>query len=132
MQGIMKLRIPIRSMLIVGLAFALAGCGGGPPPPTDKNDGVALLRTVLEAWQAGKSPNELKDGRPSITVVDSTWNGGTKLAKFEIDEAAAQPNGYDLGCAVKLWLGDGKKPPVSVRYVIALSPQRVVTRDFGN
>lgn len=114
------------------VALGLSGCGGGPPPPTDKNDAVALLRTVLEAWQAGKSSNELKDGKPSVVVVDKSWSDGAKLAKFEIDETAAQPNGYDLSCPVKLWLGDGKKPPVTVRYIIALSPQKVVTRDFGN
>lgn len=132
MRTTLKLRVPARSILAMVVAFGLAGCGGSPPPPTDKNDGVALLRTVLDAWQAGKTPNDLKDGRPSVTVVEKAWSDGTKLAKFEIDEGAAQPNGYDLSCPVKLWLGDGKKPPVSVRYVIALSPQKVVTRDFGN
>jgi hypothetical protein len=127
-----KLRVLARSVILVVLTLGLAGCGGGPPPPTDKNDAVALLRIVLDAWQAGKTPNDLKNGTPAITAVDKMWSEGTKLSKFEIDDAAAQPNGYDLSCPVKLWLGDGKKPPVSVRYVIALSPQRVVTRDFGN
>lgn len=132
MRTIFKLRVPTRSMLALVFASGLAGCGGSPPPPTDKNDGVALLRTVLEAWQAGKSPNDLKNGQPSVTVVEKVWSDGAKLAKFEIDEVGAQPNGYDLGCPAKLWLGDGKKPPVTVRYVIALNPQKVVTRDFGN
>jgi hypothetical protein len=127
-----QLRVPARSVFLMVFVWGLAGCGGGPPPPTDKNDAVALLRTVLEAWQAGKTQTDLKNGTPPITAVDKVWSEGTKLSKFEIDEAGAQPNGYDLSCPVKLWLGDGKKPPVHVRYVIALSPQRVVTRDFGN
>lgn len=117
--------------LMVAVVVGLAGCGG-PPPPTDKAEGVAVLQSVLEAWQAGEPMTALKDRKPAITVVDHAWSGGTKLAKFEIDADGAQPSGYDLSCPVKLWLGDGKKPPVQVRYVIALAPERVVTRDFGN
>lgn len=108
-----------------------AGCGGGPPPPTDPAAGVSLLRTALEAWQAGEAPDALKGRAPPLTVVDKDWSAGAKLTRFEIEESAAKPNGYDLGCPVRLWLGDGKKPPVRVRYVVALSPNQVITRDFG-
>lgn len=117
--------------LTVLAVIGLVGCGGGPPPPTDPAQGVALLRTALQTWQAGKAPDALKNRSPAITVVDKDWAAGAKLAKFEIDETAAAPNGYDLGVPAKLWLGDGKKPPVTVRYVIALSPNQVITRDFG-
>ncbi len=117
--------------LVLAAVVGLVGCGGGPPPPTDPAAGVAVLRAALEAWQAGETPDALKGRTPAVTVVDKDWTGGAKLARFEIDETAAQPNGYDLGCPVKLWLGDGKKPPVRVRYVVALSPNTVVTRDFG-
>ena len=131
MYSIRTLRIVTRRLIVV-MFLATVGCGGGPPPPTDKVEAVAVLRAVLDAWQSGEKPADLKDGKPSITVVDSVWAEGTKLARFEIDDAAAQPNGYDLGCPTMLWLGDGKKAPVKVRYVIALSPNKVVTRDFGN
>jgi hypothetical protein len=118
--------------LVVAVAVGLTGCGTGPPPPTDKAEAVAVLRTALEAWQSGGTADALKAGPAAITAVDSAWAAGTKLARFEIDEAGAQPSGYDLSCPVQLWLGDGKKPPVKVRYVIALTPNRVVTRDFGS
>lgn len=120
----------LRAMALLA-AVGLIGCGGGPPPPTDPAAGVAALRAALEAWQAGETPDALKGRSPPVTVVDRDWGKGIKLAKFEIEEAAAEPNGYDLGCPVKLWLGDGRKPPVRVRYVVALSPNVVVTRDFG-
>lgn len=120
-----------RTLPLLLVAAGLVGCGGGPPPPADPAAGVAVLRAALEAWQAGEPADALKGRTPPVTVVDKDWSGGARLLRFEIEEAAAQPTGYDLGCPAKLWLGDGKRPPVRVRYVVALSPNVVVTRDFG-
>lgn len=116
---------------LVAAAVALVGCGGGAPPPPAPAEAAAALRTVLEAWQSGTKAEALKSGPAAITAVDSAWASGAKLARFEIDEAGAQPSGYDLSLPAKLWLGDGSGPPVKVRYVVALTPNRVVTRDFG-
>lgn len=110
----------------------LAGCGGASPPQTEKNQGIEVLKTALEAWQGGQKVESLKDLNPALTMVDQAWRDGAKLARFEIESDGAQASGFDLSCPVKLWLGDGKKAPSKVRYIIALSPNRVITRDFGN
>lgn len=108
------------------------GCGGSSPPQTDKTQGIEVLKSALEAWQSGQKAESLKDLSPALTIVDQAWKDGVKLAKFEIESDGAQPSGFDLGVPVKLWLGDGKKAPTKVRYIIALAPNRVITRDFGN
>lgn len=119
-------------MVLAATSIMLVGCGGSSPPQTDKSQGIEVLKNALEAWQGGQKPESLKDLSPALTMVDQSWKDGTKLAKFEIEADGAQPSGFDLNCPVKLWLGDGKKPPTKVRYIIALAPNRVITRDFGN
>lgn len=119
-----------------GLTFVLAGllgvgCGRTTPQPTDRVEALAVLRTVLEAWQMGDKPESLRQREPPIQVTDPAWIQGTRLAKFEIEENQTQPSGYNLGCPVKLWLRDGKKEPRRVKFTIATSPALVVTRDFG-
>jgi hypothetical protein len=123
---------PSRSALPGWFALLLAaGCSGPAPPPTpDKGEALAALRTALEAWQRGDKPDAHKNRQPPIQVIDPSWSQGTKLARFEIEADQAGPSGFDLGCPVKLWLGD-KKDPLRVKYTIATTPAVVVARDFG-
>lgn len=108
------------------------GCQDNRPPPPDRAEAAALLRTVLETWQAGQPPATLASKSPPVTVNDPDWARGVPLARFEIEEDAAQPAGFDLSCPARLWLGDGKKTPLRVRYLISLKPARVVVRAFGD
>lgn len=131
MKSTFSLRAFVWSLLAI-VPMALTGCSEGPPPPTDKGQAVTLLKQVLEEWKAGKTPTEVKNGTLAVTVSDTSWTTGAKLIQFEIVESEAQPSGYDLTCPVKLWIGDNKKPPIKTKYVIALKPNRVITRDFGS
>lgn len=123
-------RVPraVAGVLLAGAAVGLGGCDR-PPPQADKGEAVALLRAALEAWQAGEKPDALQARTPPVVAVDPAWLDGTKLVKFEIDEGGAEPSGYDLSCPVKLWLGT--RPPVKVRFVVALAPNKVITREVG-
>jgi hypothetical protein len=136
----MRLRALARDRLrrlAPGLVLALtaglsaAGCGGPTPRPPEPAEAVAILRAVLEAWQQGERPEALQRRQPPVQAADPDWTQGVRLARFEIEEGQARPSGFDLGCPVKLWLGDGKGAPRRVRYTVATSPARVVTRDFG-
>ncbi len=116
---------------LLTMVVAVSGCGGPAPRPADRDAALAALRTALEAWQKGDPPDSLRQRQPPIVMVDPAWGQGTKLARFAIETDLAQPSGYDLGCPVRLWLGDGRKEPRRVKFTVATSPQLVVTRDFG-
>jgi hypothetical protein len=96
-----------------------------------RDEALATLRTALEAWQQGEKPAALGERQPAIAVADPAWAGGARLARFEIEADQVQTAGYDLKFPVKLWLMDGKKGPQRVKFTVATSPARVVTRDFG-
>lgn len=59
-------------------------------PPADAAQEVApdtarqALRAALDAWQAGKKPDELRQGSPPITVNDYDWATGRALAGYEL------------------------------------------------
>jgi hypothetical protein len=111
--------------------LAAGGCGPGAPRTPDKGEALATLRAALEAWQRGEKPDALRGWDPPVQAVDPDWSRGVKLARFEIEADKAGPSGHDLGCPVKLWLGDGAREPRRVKYTVASAPARVVTRDYG-
>jgi hypothetical protein len=119
-------------MVLVATAGLLAvGCGSATSESTDKAEALALLHSVLEAWQLGEKPESLRERPVPIWVTDPAWMRGTRLTRFEIEANKSQPSGYNLACPVKLWLNDGKKEPRKVKFTIATSPVLVVTREFG-
>jgi hypothetical protein len=118
-------------MLLACAGFAATGCSRARGVQTGSDDAVVVLRTVLEAWQHGQSPQALSEQNPPISVTDQAWFSGAKLEKFEIDEKNLRAAGYDLKFPVKLWLSGGKGNPVPVTYTVATVPAVVVVRDFG-
>jgi hypothetical protein len=112
----MRFPILIRVCLLVGL-LATAGCGSGgneryiPPEQTSRQ----ALETALTAWQNGKPPGPVADGKPAIQAVDSKWQAGQKLGKWEIvgEEAGSGPTFF----SVRLTLKGSPKQQV-VRYVV--------------
>src|SRR5580658_7416218 len=83
-------------LLLASAAFIAAGCNGPKGSPAAKEDAVALLRDVLEAWQKGMKPGSLAEEKPPVTVADRAWESGAKLEKFEIEDGNPQKSGYDL------------------------------------
>jgi len=110
----------MRSWILPGLLIvggALAGCGTGgterfiPPEQTSRQ----ALEAALTAWQEGKPPGPVADGKPSINAVDSKWRAGQKISKWEIvgEEPGSGPTFY----SVRLTLKGSAKEQV-VRYVV--------------
>lgn len=111
--------------------LAALGCGGGGgsslPPETDAAKGRELLKTVLETWKRGGTPDELK---ATATVSDPDWAAGRKLAAYEIGPEDGR-KGVDLLLSVKIIVdrGEGKPQTRTVRYVVAGTGPMVVMRD---
>lgn len=108
----------------VGVAVALClGCGG-PPAATDPAQATAALRTALDAWQKGEAVASLKDGRPSIQMVDPDWQGGFKLLRYEVQKE--QPWGADVVFHTVLSLQKGTGKAVQRKAVYTVGAGSVV------
>lgn len=104
--------------------LALAGCGGNVlPAETDPAKGREILTSTLDAWVAGKSPDDLKP----MAVSDPDWKEGHKLTKFVIDPKDGRA-GVDLLLKVKLTLQrkDGKTDEKTVNYVVGVNATQTV------
>jgi hypothetical protein len=90
-----------------------SGCGGASRPYTPDTDSARqALDAVLGAWQRGQSPTQLSTALPTVYPVDSQWQSGQVLERYEI---LAEENGGDVvhrRFAVKLALKGpkGAKP----------------------
>jgi len=109
---------------------AVIGCGGRRNVPADASVARQSLTTALESWKAGDPPTKIRDGSPSITMVDVAWVAGQKLESFEIVGPDVE-TAVNLVCPVKLVLKDkdGKQVTKQVKYVIATSPVISISRD---
>lgn len=118
-------------LVLAAGGLAVAGCQGPTlPPETDPGKGRAALRTVLDTWKAGGSPDDLKKGSPPITARDPDWGAGAKLTTYEIADEEARA-GTDLLLTVKLTLAPPTGPPreKTVKYVVAVGSSTVVLRN---
>jgi hypothetical protein len=108
--------------------IVLGGCGSTPPPP-DADAAHAALRTALDAWKHGDTPDALSQAQPPIQVSDWRWRTGVKLVRYEIAERD-RAYGHDLRCSVQLWIdaGKGKTVPEKVEYAVGTNPALTVSR----
>ncbi len=106
------------SAVLGGLVLlACTGCGPGGSAryiPTEQTSRQAL-EAALTAWQNGRQPGPVADGPPSIQAVDSRWQAGQKLSKFEI--VGEEPGDGPTFFSVKLTLKGQAREQV-VRYVV--------------
>lgn len=76
------------------LAFA-AGCGTTEIPNSGTAaDASKMVTTVLEAWVAGKTPDDLKTGTPVINVSDVDWQEGRTLKAFKLSDSPLDNGNY--------------------------------------
>lgn len=116
---------------ILALGLLLPGCGrSGNPHPVNPVKARELLQTALEAWKAGKKPEDLAQGASSTTVQDFDWMQGKKLTDYQINPQDAE-TGANLTCQVTLHLQDaeGNSEEKTVYYVVGTSPGYSVFRD---
>jgi hypothetical protein len=114
-----------------GMLFVLTGCGGTNtlPPETDNVRGREVLKTVLDAWVAGKSMEDVKNGSPSIIARDPDWKAGHKLMKYEVADSEDR-KGVDLVLSVKLFISKAGAPPQekNVKFTVGIGSSTVCMR----
>jgi hypothetical protein len=76
------------------------------------------LTAALDAWKAGKAPDQIGASNPAVVVQDIQWRDGQKLTAYEIVGPAAAAGGDDQNqrFTVKLTLGNGA--PTETTYVV--------------
>jgi hypothetical protein len=127
---------PKRRSLIASLAvvlIALAGCGrsGQTAPPVDPGRALEALKTTLESWKNGETPEQLKGGPAAITAQDFDWMAGFQLVDYQI-ESEGQNDDANLRVPVSLTMKDpsGKEVKKQVKYVVGTAPAVTVFRDM--
>jgi hypothetical protein len=105
------------------IGFLLGGCSGHTNKPTNPVLARASLKTALDSWKEGQSPQDLKQRSPSIIVGDVAWEGGQQLESYEIVGPEVD-DGVNLHCPVKLVLKDkeGSTRTREVTYIVGTSP----------
>lgn len=116
------------------LVFALSACFacgcGRTGAKANLEQAQTALKTVLEAWQKGHTPESLLKCVPPIHARDEDWKQGCKLNTYEILSDEAQ--GHQRRCKVKLEMADDQGHSVvkDVFYEVDTSPAIVVVRAF--
>ncbi len=121
----------LRLLLGILLLVVVSGCGlKGNPYPVNAVKARELLKTAMEAWKSGKTPEEMPNGTPAIVVQDFDWMQGKKLKDYEINSQDAE-TGANLTSQVTLHLEDkeGNTEEKAVYYVVGTSPNFTVFRD---
>ncbi len=75
-----------KSFVILGALLATAsGCGQtGAAYTPSQHEASQALEASLTAWRDGKSPKDLESLSPPLHPVDSEWQAGKRLERFEI------------------------------------------------
>lgn len=122
----------ITRFALMAVALALAGCGDPKPmsmAATPESSRAALV-TALDAWKAGKTPQDLLAGSPPLLFVDDDINR-SKLADYKIEgDGAPKGTGYSYVVALTLQDKDaGKTRPKKVAYTVVTEPKLAVTKE---
>lgn len=109
----------------IALLFPLvvaAVCHAGCAKKTDIKEYVPAegsarqwLTTALDAWKAGKAPDQIGATGPAVTAQDVQWSQGKKLTAYEI-VGPAPSDDQNRRFAVKLTLEGAA--PVETTYVV--------------
>jgi hypothetical protein len=113
------------------LLAALAGCSDSKPLPMATTPEAArpALQAALDAWKAGRTPEELRGQSPPVYFNDADFGRGRKLADYSI-EGDGTPMGTGLSFAVTLTLqGNGKPTPRKLAYRVATQPTVSIYRE---
>lgn len=115
--------------LAVAIAATAAGCSQGVAHPVDPDSARAALKTTLDAWKEGKTPDSLASASPAIVAQDMEWMSGAKLLDYSV--VSDTPADANLDARVKLTLSaKGKKVEREAKYLVTTSPAVTVFRDM--
>ena len=124
-------RAPRYFVISLAIAFALlGGCSRTPWAGTvDADRAREVLKTALDVWKKGDTPDTLKSSSPTITAQDLDWLGGAKLVNYELtgDSKSVEANLY-VPVTLTLTTATGKEVKKKVTYIVATSPYLSVFR----
>lgn len=120
-----------RSKLAFLAVLVAAGCG--PPSLQEETDPAQAregLRTALDAWQRGESPDALRSASPAIQAADHDWTAGTRLKGYQIVSDGKRA-GIEMSFRVVLTLQqpNGKTIRKNVAYTVGTRPALTVHRE---
>ncbi|MDY3556669.1 hypothetical protein R5W24_005839 [Gemmata sp. JC717] len=119
-------------LTLLAVALAVTGCGDPKPLPmaaTPESSRAALVG-ALDAWKAGKTPQDLAAGSPPVLFVDDDINR-SKLADYKI-EGDGLPKGTGYSYTVSLTLADkdaAKTRAKKVAYTVVTEPRLAITKE---
>ena len=118
---------------VISLAIAVALLGGCSRPPwagtVDADRAGEALKTALDVWKKGDTPDALKNNTPAITAQDLDWLGGAKLVNYEVTgEGKAVESSLYVPVTLTLAPPKGKEVKKKVTYVVSTSPYLSVFR----
>jgi hypothetical protein len=115
-------------LLILLVPLAVSGCnsGGAADLAVEPDLARESLIAFLDAWQAGRSPADLKSRSPSIIAGDHAFAAGTKLVTYTLvgDDT---DDGANLHTSVDLVLQDDKSGEVKERIAYIVGTEPVIT-----
>lgn len=121
-------RIGMAAAAILALASAW-GCSPGIANPVDPDGARSALKTTLDAWKEGKTPDSLQSASPAIVAQDMEWASGAKLLEYSV--VSDTPADANLDARVKLTISaKGKKVQRDAKYLVTTSPAVTVFRDM--
>jgi hypothetical protein len=114
------------------LATLLTACNNQRPnlaAKVEPEKARTTLTQTLDAWKAGKSPDDLKSLSPKIVAQDMDWQRGMTLKRYELLGDGVERDA-NLECQVKLSLVDkqGQAVEKTVTYIVGTDPVLTVFR----
>ena len=104
-------------VLLFMASIAVTGCGEPSATPSDPAKAVVALKSVLDSWKAGETPETLSGRSPSIHVVDLDWEQGYKLVDYKV--------------ALQLKSPKGKLIKRNAIYTVSTHPEVMIQRQEG-
>jgi hypothetical protein len=106
-----------------------AGCGPSNGPDADPAEAVTVLRTALDAWKKGETPESLQDQQPPIWFNEDDWKSGAKLLDYQVDDKTTM-HGRQVRCQVSLTTEkNNRKSERTIAYLVDTTPNRVIARE---
>ena len=110
------------STVFVALLVFVSGCG----TKAELNRAEQSVRTALEAWKGGGTPQQLTD--QAIEIAEPDWKAGFRLLDYQLKNASAQPQqGPRVVVVLHLQNRAVKKLSKEVAYEVILKDQNKVS-----
>lgn len=117
-----------RRALSTALLICLAGCGSGPTDVPSSQTSRQALDTALTAWTHGEKPGAMAGTKPAVTVHDTPWSQGQRLASYEIlkeEQDAGASASAEKRFTVRLSLAEPNRTEEVRYHVLGVDPVMV-------